>query len=193
MDNLTFKKLIKKAHENAVKHGFYDGVTQSVEAVQERLMLVISEIAELMEADRKARWFTRGMLFSTDELNHMTNGAVPMADFVEYYKNSVKGSAEEELADICIRCFDLLGFVGADEVSINHPYIVADQCRHLTVPILCYTLCHELTHEYINDALTCVVQAVVQWCEENDIDLMLHIKAKMFFNQSRPRKHGKAY
>ena len=197
MDNSTLKRLIKEAHENAVKHGFYDDLTIEQPDMLRLLMLIICEVAELMEADRKGRWLISGNLFAVDELSQMLNGEVSIDDFVNYYKEKVKGSAEEELADICIRCFDTLGFIGADEVSINHYYPIEERAADYSVTLLCYAMCKELTSgitlQEDSHALTAVIKAVVLWCEKNGVALMLHIKAKMLYNQSRPYKHGKKY
>lgn len=198
MDNSTLKQLIKEAHENAVKHGFYDDLTIEQPDMPRLLMLIICEIAEFMEADRKARWFFNGEIFAVDELTQMVEGGdVATADFVEYYKQHVKGCAEEELADICIRCFDTLGFIGADEVSINHYYEIEETCIKYSVPSLCYSLCREITDclllNEVKEGLMAVIKAIVLWCKVNGVALMLHIKAKMLYNQSRPYKHGKAY
>lgn len=197
MNNQDLISLIVEAHKNAVKHGFYDNLEKCNENYEKLLMLIVSEISELMEADRKGRWSSSGKLFETDELNHMTNGAVRYYDFEKYYKDYVKGSAEEELADICIRCFDMLGYIEAKEISINHYYMFAENCSELSVPSLCYNLCAILMCTYegrdIADSLVCVVKSVMNWCSAHNVNLMLHIRAKMLFNRNRPRKHGKEY
>lgn len=198
MTNQEFRKLIKKAHENAVKHGFYDDPTIWNSDNMTLLMLIICEIAEFVEADRKGGWLINRDLFVVDELTQMAEGGdVATADFVEYYKQHVKGCAEEELADICIRCFDALGFIGADEVSINHYYPIEERAADYSVASLCYAMCKELTSgitlQEDSYALTAVIKAIVLWCESHSIDLMLHIKAKMLYNESRPYKHGKRY
>lgn len=197
MNNQDLKSLINKAHENAVKHGFYDNLEKCKETYEKLLMLIISEISEFMEADRKGRWSSSGKLFDTDELNHMTNGAVRYYDFEKYYKDYVKGSAEEELADICIRCFDMLGYIEADETDINKYSFFAEHCTELSVPSLCYSMCGLLMCTYeerdIADSLMQVVKATINWCSAHNVNLMLHIHAKMLFNMNRPRKHGKEY
>lgn len=197
MDNSTLKQLIKEAHENAVKHGFYDDLTIDKPDMPRLLMLIIGEVAELMEADRKGRWLISGDLFAVDELLQMLNGEVSIDDFVNYYKEKIKGSAEEEIADICIRCFDALGFIGADEVSINHYYPIEERAADYSVTSLCYAMCKEITSgitlQEDSHALTAIIKAIVLWCEKNGVALMLHIKAKMLYNESRPYKHGKKY
>lgn len=203
MDNTTLKQLIKEAHENAVRHGFYDGLTIDKPDMPRLLMLIIGEVAEFMEADRKSRWITTGPLNLQIEedlrsmLDYTDERDTSDTDFKEYYDQNVKGCAEEELADICIRCFDMLGFIRADEVSINHYYPIEERAADYSVTSLCYAMCKELTScitlQEDSHALTAVIKAIVLWCEEKGVNLMLHIKAKMLYNESRPYKHGKKY
>lgn len=81
--------LVRRCYENSKDHGFWDGldVNANPHAVAVKLMLITSEVAEAMEADR-----------NTDGEN-----------------------LREELADICIRVFDLAGALGFNlEQSIIH-------------------------------------------------------------------------
>lgn len=82
-------KFIKEAHDNAVKHGFY----QEKREIGTLLMLVVSELSEALEADRKG---LHANLF--DELND----------------EEIKNSFECEIADVFIRLFDLCGFLNID-------------------------------------------------------------------------------
>lgn len=46
---MTYNDLTEKVHSNAVKHGFWDERRSN----EHCLMLVVTEIAEMVEADRK--------------------------------------------------------------------------------------------------------------------------------------------
>lgn len=188
-------KLIQDAHSNAVKHGFYEGVEDNAETRKRFIMLIISEVAEFMEADRKGKWLFNGETDAVDELSHMTNGAVRMTDFVDYYKQNVKGCAEEELADICIRCFDMSGWLNVDFFDVELITDFVKKCAGETVPSLCFVLCSELTDTAsdVTIRLKHVVQGIVWWCRANSVALDLHIRAKMLYNKSRAYKHCKNY
>ena len=72
-------------------------------------MMIATEIAEAVQADRKGRWFDE---FTKSGLecvlaNDHHNGLVE-----KFYENNIEGTVESELADICIRIFDFLGVKG---------------------------------------------------------------------------------
>lgn len=46
---MNYNEMTERAHSNAVKHGFWD----KKQSNEHCLMLVITEIAEMVEADRK--------------------------------------------------------------------------------------------------------------------------------------------
>jgi NTP pyrophosphatase (non-canonical NTP hydrolase) len=91
---MEIKELIKEAHANAKKHGFWEdwregawlnidkNTVASMEnnAISTRLMLIVGEVAEAQEGLRH---------------NDMCN-------------------FQEEIADVCIRIFDLCGGLGID-------------------------------------------------------------------------------
>ena len=195
MNNMELQSLIKEAHGNAVKHGFYDGIGQdSASFKRQAASLIICEMAEFVEADRQGKWFLSGNLFALEELNQKVSEA--NSDFNSYYDEHVKGCAEEELADICIRCFDLLGYMDAGkDASINKSYSFAQLCVKASAPELCYFLCLLLVSDGSPDCddVVSVIKGVENWCQWNGVSLMLHIKAKMLYNANRPYKHGKKY
>lgn len=200
---ITFKQfnnLIKEAHDNAVRHGFYDGVSMNPAEIRQRQMLIVCEIAEAMEADRKKRWLIDNeTLFS--ELKNIVDGIQECDDFNSYYNLFVKGCAEEELADICIRCFDMLGFMDAEIAFMDETfgYVKSRQYKDDGLLSTFRDLCHKLTslimpcHEASRTDIYLPVYVLCYWCDDNNIDLLTHIKAKMIYNAKRPYKHGKSY
>lgn len=192
---MELQSLIKEAHENAVEHGFYDGISPNSDSFKRKAAsLIVCEMAEFVEADRQGKWFFSGELFAVEELKQKASEAG--SDFNSYYDEHVKGCAEEELADICIRCFDLLGYMDAGkEASINKNYPLAPLCAIASAPELCYFLCLSLVCDSSPDCddVVSVIKGVENWCRRNGVALMLHIKAKMLYNANRPYKHGKKY
>ncbi len=81
-------ELAKRINENAVEKGFYDGITDNADPVwiSNRLMLIVSELSEGLEGVRQ------GNLSSAPK----------------------SGGLGEELADACIRIFDLAHSLGID-------------------------------------------------------------------------------
>ena len=108
------KKLITQAHEMAKSKGFWEGERNK----PEMLMLVVSELAEALEALRKDHYASKHAVNSLyqdiqvnlwdDEYNIM--GGPWKAGF----EANIKSSFEDELADVAIRLFDLCGGLGVD-------------------------------------------------------------------------------
>jgi NTP pyrophosphatase (non-canonical NTP hydrolase) len=93
-------ELAKQIHENAKAKGFYDKERN----IGEMLCLIHSEVSEALEADRKNSYspvVIQGVLAWTNDDNFST-----------HYKETVKGTFEEEMADIVIRVMDLCAFKG---------------------------------------------------------------------------------
>ena len=100
-------ELAKKAHENAKSKGFFD----TEKNIGEMLMLIVTEVAEACEADRKdyyANW---------DNFNKELR-AQEKAGHKDAWKTAfdihIKDTFEDELADIMIRVMDLAAFKGID-------------------------------------------------------------------------------
>ena len=82
---MNYNKLAQEAHENAVKHGFWEPKVSN----EHCLMLVITEIAEMVEAERK------GNHADYDGYAKMPNKQIGFEQFI-------KSSVEDELADVDI-------------------------------------------------------------------------------------------
>jgi len=99
MESLT--DFSRKIHQNNVEKGFYDERKET----GTQLMLVTSELAEALEADRH-NIFADKTRFEDD-----INSGV---DFKTAFKNSIKDSYEDEIADAVIRLLDHCGYKGID-------------------------------------------------------------------------------
>ena len=100
----TIAELSKEIHENARSKGFWDKERN----LGEMLMLIVSEVSEAMEADRKNH-------FSDweDKLPPIGEN-LEDKNFVKAFMMMVKNTFEDELADVCIRIFDLAYSRGID-------------------------------------------------------------------------------
>ena len=97
-------ELAKQVHENAKAHGFFD----KEKNIGEMLCLIHSEVSEALEADRKGKYLSQDVSVSHIYYNDEDD------EFQYDYANAVKGSFEEELADIIIRVMDLAAFKNID-------------------------------------------------------------------------------
>jgi NTP pyrophosphatase (non-canonical NTP hydrolase) len=87
-DNLAFE-----IHETNVKHGFWESNNTA-----EKLMLIVTELAEACEADREKRYF-KGKIHGIMNFNDEA--------FLSAFVLNVKDTFEDELADAVIRIIDL--------------------------------------------------------------------------------------
>lgn len=107
MKNLN--SLRDKAYQCAVAHGWHEENLSD----EHFLCLVISELMEAVEADRK------GIHADIEAFNKYYN----RIDFEENFERQIKGSVEEELADACIRLLDLAGLRKANLSITGEPTI----------------------------------------------------------------------
>ena len=107
--------LAEDAFKNAEKHGFY---TESTE-IETELMLIITEMAEAVQADRHNRHGS-----TEDYESEIQMGR----DIPTAYKNSLEGTVESEFADIAIRILSLLGWMKSNIlIKLGSDSILADK------------------------------------------------------------------
>lgn len=101
----NFNDTAKLIYEDNAKKGFWDKERN----VGEMLMLVTSELGEAMEAHRKGK-FTKDL--AKDILNEGDDPMSHEGDIL--FKNQVKDTFEDEIADSIIRLFDMAGGLKID-------------------------------------------------------------------------------
>lgn len=178
----------KRAYATACKHGFHDEELSE----QHLLMLVITEVSEMVEADRKGRSRSCAEIFE-DALRNVK--------FTEAFEVYMKDSVPDEMADVCIRLFDLLGVLNKEErIEFDLlKVIVTNQKKVIGYDYMSFTerafaLCNILTSRSSVERVICRALAfVVKWAQDKKIDLDWHIKMKMRYNELRENKHGKKY
>lgn len=205
MEIITHKELASLAEDafkNGYRHGFY---TESTE-METVLMLIVTEMAEAVQADRHNR---HGSI--EDYKNEIQMGR----DIPTAYRNSLEGTVESEFADIAIRILSLLGWMNSktsiklkSDSSLADKYEVTKiQCRVRniinkgSIAKDLYRLNRDfgdfVDNEYcswfVSDTLQDILMRVFAIAHNNNIDLMEHIKLKMKYNESRPYLHGCKY
>lgn len=190
MNNIDFNQLRDRAYKCACDHGFHQ-----LELSNEHfLMLIITELSEAVEADRKG-WNAYPGIINT--IGNTTNDV-----WKEAFENYIKDSVEDELADAVIRLLDLAGLRGIEidffpkAVDAN-----AEEFKGKTFTECIYHICcsvafpqrcvNSLTTMYIG--INYLIASVLGLAKNLDIDLLWHIEQKMKYNQLREQKHGKEY
>lgn len=147
------------------------------------LMLIITEIAEAVQADRE-NLHADVEAFKKYEM---------VLDFKENFERQIKNTVEDELSDVIIRCLDLCGVKELDAYTVNvefpsgmdgfteRMYFV---CRQLTDRIL---TADSVTLEFV---LSQTMSYIVEHCRRKGIDLDFFIRTKMNYNRLRGYKHG---
>ena len=80
----------------------------------ECLMLMTSELAEALEADRKGRHVSEGHPQEAVELLHNVMEHGNVLKFKEFFLENIKDTFEDELADTMIRILDYCGAMDID-------------------------------------------------------------------------------
>jgi NTP pyrophosphatase (non-canonical NTP hydrolase) len=108
------KKLISQAHQVAKDKGFWEQERNK----PEMLMLIVSEVAEALEALRKDDYADQAVVESLShdlELDRTDEEFMLKAiNWKTSFEQGVKSSFEDELADVAIRLFDLCGGLNID-------------------------------------------------------------------------------
>lgn len=190
-------KLRDRACRCAREHGFHDKDNSD----EYFIALVMTELAEAIDADRK------GKHADIVGFNRSQNDSKPIdkKDYNECFKFDfecyIKGSVEEEMADIIIRLLDLAGLRGID---VSLPINTLNPVRgfffegydfayssYILVGLLHpdrYILRKPLKHVILKS-----IFFVFLWSEYLGFDLFQHIYWKMKYNEFRPMLNGKKY
>ena len=186
---MELNELRDRAYKIACEHGFHE------EELSNRhfLMLVITELSEAVEADRKGR---RGDAEKYIKAMNAYNGVDKSICFERHFNKYIKDSVADELADAAIRLLDLAGLRNAEVQRIETmeaAYVSLFKSMPFTECIydivMNITKCERTIRPCVNLSLAIIFALA----ESRGIDLLWHINEKMKYNELRPNKHGKLY
>lgn len=181
---ITTEKLTElrdRAYRAACDKGFHD--EQKPDAVYK--MLIITEVAEAVQADRKELRVRKDIkdrykVFVIDsEEPHQS-----------FYKCEIAGKLEDELADIIIRMLDYCGMKYEKEfpniVNYKNCFFQRSICE--TMYELVYRLCGRDDRD-IPSIIVGLMENLIRY----GIDILWFVEMKMRYNETRERMHGRRY
>lgn len=175
-----------ECHKIACEHGF----ERKQHSEQHAMCLVISELMEAVEADRKDRHA------NLKSFNESLNGFTCEQAFEGYVKDTV----EDEIADAAIQ---ILSYCGKEDLPLvniserlNEAYFqergnssVFAEYRQMSFTEAMYSIVEDICYSTPQTALYHLFLRA-HWM---GFDLMEHIKLKMEYNRTREYMHGKRY
>lgn len=190
---MNLNKLRDKAYQCAVAHGWHEENLSD----EHFLCLVISELMEAVEADRK------GKQAKVTMFKEWQGNSVPLTEetkkrrFMEDFEAFIKGTVEEELADACIRLLDLaglrnvdLGEVNSDELKCSEGFFDWTFTESVFSLVCNITDSDYIENHSFDSFLRMALIEILVFCVQKDIDIFWYIKQKMKYNEFRPYKHG---
>lgn len=187
---MNLNKLRDKAYQCAVAHGWHEENLSD----EHFLCLVISELMEAVEADRKGKYANREQFDYYMKLKERSSD-----EFVYAFKHGIKDTVEDELADACIRILDLAGLRNINLSSISFPIenskVHIENRSKLTFTEWCYDVTRVIAR-YNKDNYPIgylfigILQELCCIAKIKNFDLLWHINQKMKYNELRPYKHG---
>lgn len=186
------KKMIQLAHEVARSKGFWDTDRDVIELIN----LVRSEIGELLEAHRDGK-HQPGASVVKEALSLLGTPA-----YAQFYKDNMKGYCSEELADVVLRCYDLIGSnedylelfmlanksfesTGDFHKELDRAYRFSARATSRSKKIRPHVMLVTGIH-----GVVCSMQNIAKIL---NINLDEAVEMKLEFNRTRPHKHGRNY
>lgn len=194
---MDLNELRDKAYKTACEHGFHDEELSN----EHCLCLVISELMEAVEADRKEKRANVELfkLWQNNPLSISEETRIKM--FKQDLEEFIKDSVEDELADAAIRLLDLAGYRGIaiDKFTEEMIYESTESCNNESFTESIYaiaTIPVRFKYEYdysFDKQLNSMLLGIIGLSNYMGIDLLWHVEQKMRYNELRENKHGKKY
>lgn len=194
------KELVERSFNTSSSHGFHD----EEHSDEHYMMLVVSEIGEMVEADRKNRHADIAAFKALEEVRIGSD-----EEYAEYFDKCfvehIKDTFEDELADVVIRLFDYLGtintlpymledgFVGMSKEfdELFGQYSTCEHCYALTSLVM--AIARNTNNNDKAEAVGAVLSMAYELSKRMGFNLLEHVTLKMQYNEHRAPKHGKRY
>lgn len=195
MSKIDFNALRDRAYKCACEYGFHDTKLSDGHS----LCLVISELMEAVEADRKGKYF-KGISTFEREFNHYYALVDENKCFERAFEKYVKDTVPDEMADAVIRLLDLAGSI---DISLDDIYDLTnepeykdwdDALKEMSFTERMFFLTSILTNDGdIAEVIKASIVIIFLNADLLYIDLLWHIEQKQKYNELRPYRHEKKY
>lgn len=194
MKNINLNALRDRAYKTACEHGFHDKELSD----EHLLCLIISELMEAVEADRKWKRADIESFKSSyeDEEPHDD------VNFKYCFEKYIKDTISDELSDAVIRLLDLAGLRGISLELANGDIDdciedMAEAYKDETFTESIYSISTlPVRYDGIFDfsiTVNDMILSIFGLAKHLDIDLLWHIEQKIRYNELRPMLNGKKY
>lgn len=169
---IDLNKLAAEIHEAAVKKGFWE----VADAEEKHLAKMISELGEVVQADRA------GIMYEVERDGGKPEGVIAeLADFVmmavDLYKHY---DCDFDAISEAIADYDGL----KTTISVTPAYMIA-------LALSAYVI--EYGKGEYDGSLANAIWVAAAWADAHGFDLWDIIRQKMAYNESRPELHGRLY
>lgn len=198
---MNLNELRDKAYQCAVSHGWHEEEHSN----EHWLCLVISELMESVQADRKGKRARPDYYKTAIENSLICKGLDKTISketgYKVHYEEWIKDTVEDELSDTCIRLLDLAGLRSIDISDFTEEEIndASESCKDETFTETIYaisTIPIRFAYDYgysIGEQLRSMLLAIFGLANHLKVDILWHIEQKMEYNEYREYKHGKRY
>ena len=169
-----------RAYDNACKHGFHDKEYSD----EHWLMLILTEIGEAVNADRK------GKHANVEEFNKTTK--ITDFGFMRTFERYIKDSVCDELADVVIRCLDFAGLK-----KFDLPPVIDTTIHGMSFTEIMYSCVLNLSQSVYRTvdkhSIMLVISTLIEVSNNLGFDLLWFVEQKMRYNELREPMHSKKY
>ena len=187
-DNDYLNSLAAEAYKQAKVTGWH----RDLHSKEHYLCLIISELMEAVQADRVDR--TADLLAFKDcydfaIMQDQLTGIDADHAYIKWYNKYVKDCLEDELADACIRIFDMAGYMGI-RLDICKDTVVHKEFS-FTENIFNITKVLAENNASVHIGLNVALSNIIRLAElKKIVNFDEFIQLKMKYNAIRPYMHG---
>ena len=197
MSNINLNELRDRAYKTACEHGFHNEELSN----EHCFCLIISELMEAVEADRKGRLGKKCKSRFEMDYNRYIVLVEEEKRFKCSFEKNVKDTLPDELSDAVIRLLDLAGLRGISLESasndINSEYMDDIACMYsqlsFTEAIYSIFIKPIVDYNYLSTIVNEMIFSIFAFAKHLNIDLLWHIEQKQRYNELRPKLNGKKY